>query len=406
MQVVKDYTLQNDASKALDSIREGFEKTAANVVNLDTELKGLAKKYEQEHKKVDEYEAVALDLQKKQIAIDEKAKATEQKLLDLESIIREPNLKNEKKEDLSNEMKAFEKLFINPEMSTVDRKYLRTDNNSQGGYLIPEDYILDIITKLEEKSVLRNLATKYRTGRDAIVIPKVNSNLEASWVGEGQEVPTTQPSFGSVRIPVNKMSVAVEISREMISDTPFKVEEYVRSEAIKAFARKEERAFVVGEGTNMAKGILESITQEINNGSTTAFNADSLFKLQAEIKEGYNPYFMFNKNTLYNYIRPLKGTSNDHYLLDGNITSGTPSTIAGLPYALSQDMPNVGADTMPIIIGDFKEAYYIVDHTTSGELVVDPTTKLTLSLIRYVFFRRVGGQLVLPEAVAGLRMSV
>ena len=81
-----------------------------------------------------------------------------------------------------------------------------------------------------------------------------------------------------------------------------------------------------------------------------------------------------------------------------NLVSGAPSTIAGYGYTLAKDMPNVSAGTKPIAFGDFARAYTLVDRVNMS-IVRDPFTQQHLGNVRYTARRRVGGAVVLAEAI-------
>jgi len=78
--------------------------------------------------------------------------------------------------------------------------------------------------------------------------------------------------------------------------------------------------------------------------------------------------------------------------------SGAPATIMGKPFILAEDMPSVSAGTKPIAYGDFSRAYTIVDRVNLS-VMRDPYSQATSGNIRYVARRRVGGAVVLAEAI-------
>ena len=61
-------------------------------------------------------------------------------------------------------------------------------------------------------------------------------------------------------------------------------------------------------------------------------------------------------------------------------------------------MPNVGGSAKPIAYGDFSRAYTIVDRVALS-IMRDPYTVATSGSIRYHARRRVGGAVVLAEAI-------
>ena len=75
-----------------------------------------------------------------------------------------------------------------------------------------------------------------------------------------------------------------------------------------------------------------------------------------------------------------------------------PNTILGQPYIEAPDMPDVGSSAKPVAFGDFNRAYMIVDRVALA-ILRDPFTQATSGTIRYVARRRLGGQVVMAEAI-------
>jgi HK97 family phage major capsid protein len=67
-------------------------------------------------------------------------------------------------------------------------------------------------------------------------------------------------------------------------------------------------------------------------------------------------------------------------------------------------MPSVGAGNFPIAFGDFSRGYMIVDRIAMAVLR-DPFTQATSGNVRYIARRRVGGQVILPEAIVKQKVS-
>ena len=68
-------------------------------------------------------------------------------------------------------------------------------------------------------------------------------------------------------------------------------------------------------------------------------------------------------------------------------------------------MPDVAAGKFPMAFGNFRRGYTILDRIQMSVLR-DPFTQATSGNIRFIARRRVGGQVVLPEAIRLLKVSV
>ena len=172
-------------------------------------------------------------------------------------------------------------------------------------------------------------------------------------------------------------------------------------------AKAEGAAFVSGDAVGKPEGLLtnSSVGQAVS-GSASALTADGLLTLVHSIKSEYgqNGRFVFNRNTLA-AIRKLKDTAGQYVFQAGmSLENGVPNTILGYPYVEASDMPDIAGNAFPVIFGDFNRAYLIVDRVALAVLR-DPFTQATTGNVRYIARRRVGGQVIQPEAIVKHKIS-
>jgi HK97 family phage major capsid protein len=87
------------------------------------------------------------------------------------------------------------------------------------------------------------------------------------------------------------------------------------------------------------------------------------------------------------YIRKLKD-GDGNYLWQPSYQIGEAQTLLGQRVALCEDMPDIAASAISVVLADFRECYQIVDRL-GVSLIDDPyTTKGQRNLF---FRRRVGG---------------
>ncbi len=387
----------HDINSALSEIRAEVEKKNADlgkVANLEAILDKQEKSNQDLMKKLNE-----------QKASQEEA---ETKFASLEAELKRGSLAGEKKEAVSQELKSFEKFISLGEKQftreEAEVKSLRTDIDTNGGYLAPAQYVNEIIKEITEISPVRQVARVIRSNAKEIEIPKRTGLVSGGWVGELETASSSNSSYGMEKITVNKMMVYSDISVEMLQDSAFNMQQEISADVAEDFAKIEGNAFINGNGVKKPEGLLfNDDVSEYNSGAAAALTADSLFEIQGELKAGYNLSYMMNRKTLNQHVRTLKD-SNGQYLLQLGL-GALPNSIAGLPYVLANDMPNVAANAFPILLGDYRKAFYIVD---SAEITVleDPYTQAISGARRFNFYKRVGGQVVLPEAVKKLKIAV
>lgn len=290
----------------------------------------------------------------------------------------------------------------------AEYKALSVGNDTTGGYLAPIEYVREILRTVTEISPARTLARVRQTASKAVAIPKRTGQFAAQWVAEqGTKSETDGLRYGMWEIPTHELYALIDISNQNLEDSAFDMAGEISFEATEQFAVAEGAAFVSGNGVGKPEGFLVAAGVSGNNsGSATTIadaegQANGLLSLKYGLKTAYarNATWLMNRTTL-GAVRRLKDNDKNYIWMPG-IAQGRPNTIDGDPYVEVPDMPNEGAGTTPVAYGDFKRAYTLVDRIAM-EMLRDPYTQATSGNVRFIFRRRLGGQVVMAEAIRKL----
>lgn len=323
------------------------------------------------------------------------------KIESLETILARPNAS--KSADVDMQVKAFGKWLRKGEVDEMEKKALYESDDTLGGFYAPTEYVADLIKSVTEISPIRSIARVRQTDKRGIEIPKRTGQFSASWVSEtGTRSETTGYTTGLQQIDAHELYALVDISQAMLEDSAFDLESEMGSEFAEQFAKAEGTAFVSGSGVGQPLGFTDASAgvSSTNSGDNSALTANGLYDLVYAIKSEYlgNARFVMNRTT-FSKVLQLEDTAGQKVFHVGlNLVSGAPSTIAGFPYVLATDMPDVAGSAKPIAFGDFSRAYTVVDRVNLS-IMRDPYSQATSGNIRYVARRRVGGQVVLAEAI-------
>ena len=286
-------------------------------------------------------------------------------------------------------------------------KAMAVSNDSTGGYLAPVEYVREIIKGVTEISPARQLARVRTTGSESMMLRKRTGQFSALWTAEqGNRGETDGLRYGMIEIPTHELYALIDLSEQNLEDSAFNLAAEVSFEATEQFAVAEGAAFVSGTGVGRPEGFLvNSDVGVINTGSAAAITSDSLFTLKHAIKTAYtrNANWVMNRTTL-GSVRKLKDSQGE-YLWQSGLALGKPNTLDGDPYVEVPDMPSEAANSRPIAYGDFARAYTMVDRIAMS-MLRDPYTQATSGNIRFIFRRRLGGAVILPEAIQILKCSI
>ena len=404
--------MSEDIKNAVSEIGHAFEEfKKANDEKLEALEKGqnvdtlVDSKLQAIEEKLDSLEDINQEITQAKQAQD----GIKEQVDNLETFMKRPNSGFEAKQ-VDEGLAAFEAFCRKglEGLDDVEKKALTVSNDSTGGYLAPPEYVRELLKTVTEISPVRSVARIRSTGQRSIQVPKRTSQFSAQWVAEaGTRSETTGYEVGLEELPAHELYALVDISEQNLEDTVFDLEAEMQSEFAEQFAKAEGTAFVSGNSVGKPEGLLTNgDVSESNSGNGTALLADGLITLVHSIKSEYsrNGSFMFNRSTL-SAIRKLKDTAGQYVFQAGmSLQAGVPNTILGYPYVEATDMPDVGANTYPVLFGDFRRAYMIVDRVALA-VQRDPFTQATSGNVRYIARRRVGGQVVQAEAIVKQKVS-
>lgn len=388
----------------LDKMNEALGFIRDEVKSASPRLDNLEKAHAELDKQEKENQKLMTELAEKA----NKATELEEKMVSLEADLKRGNFAGEKKAEKTEELKGFEAMLVKGVKTAHmegELKFLRTDNNENGGYLAPSEYSNEIIKKITEVSPVRQVARVIPTTSKELKIAKRSGLVSGGWVGEGAAASASNSTYGEESLRPEKMMVYTDISIEMLRDAAFNMRNEITSDISEDFAKLEGAAFISGDGVGKPEGLLTNANVgTYNSGDASALTADSLFAIQGEIPSGYNLSWMLNRKTLHQHVRTLKNGSGDYLFQMGLGSTDMPNTIAGEPYFLANDMPDVAANANALIIGDFAKCYYIVDNVNI-EFLEDAYTQATSGKRRFIAYKRTGGQVVLAEGLKKLKIA-
>lgn len=280
------------------------------------------------------------------------------------------------------------------------RNALQEGTDSEGGYLVPDEYERTLVQALEEENVFRRLAKVIQTSSGDRKIPVVATKGTASWIDEEGAYLESDDSFSQVSIGAYKLGTMIKVSEELLNDSVFDLESYISREFARRIGAKEEEAFFTGDGSGKPLGILAATggaETGVTAASATAITADELIDLFYSLKAPYrrNAVWVLNDSTI-KAIRKLKDNQGQ-YLWQPSLTAGAPDLLLGKPVRTSAYMPAIAADAKTIAFGDFSY-YWIADRQGRSFKRLNELYAAT-GQVGFLASQRVDGKLILPEAI-------
>lgn len=282
---------------------------------------------------------------------------------------------------------------------------LQEGSDGAGGYLVPDEWEKQLVTKLNDENVMRKLGTVIRT-RGEHKINIAATDAVAHWVAEGGNITFEDATFAQKSLDAHKVVVAVKVTEELLYDNAYDLQGHL----IESFGRAEDAAeedkFLNGDGNGHPTGIYDSTnggTLAIpTSGTNGALKAEDIFDLVYSLKRPYRrkAQFIMNDKTLA-AIRKLKD-NNGAFIWQPSYQAGEPDKLVGYNLntsAYNPEMPAAkGAAKAPFMaFGDF--SYYKIGDRGTRSVRELRELFAGQGMVAFMMTERVDGILTLPEAV-------
>ena len=305
------------------------------------------------------------------------------------------------------------------QLKQLEIRALSAGVNSEGGYSVPSSIDQEIAMKLADTSPLRKMAMVQQISVGNVYKKlNANTNLSTSWVGEvASRTETNTPVFQELNVSLHEQYANPAASAILLEDSAIDIDAWLVEALQSAFAEAEATSFISGNGTNQPKGILTYTTKLGNtaewnrllikkSGSASAipssdygaFLIDLIYNLPTVYR--HNAHWLLNRQTQAE-LRKLRDEAGNYLWLPPS-SSDQSSMFLGHPVMEDSNMPDIAANNLPILFGDFKAAYVIVDKFGT-QILRDPYSNKP-----YVLFyttRRVGGAMQNFDALRALKIA-
>ena len=311
--------------------------------------------------------------------------------------------------------KQYEKDFHNY-LKTGNALNLRNDpvppvagsegTNANGGFICPDGLDKRVVELLTPRSTIRRNATIIVPAGKKYERPYKKTGITSGWVGETTaRTATDAQTYDMISAEVGELYAFPQYTQNFLADTWYNVEQGFARDLAISFADKEETAFISGDGSNKPKGILGSTTafgteddtqrdwnklQKVNTGSATGITLNSLYTIKDSLNYAYRSNAKWYMSTsTYTALQPTLVDAERRGIFGrGDVSQNMPETLLGYPIEIDDYMPAVAANSYPIIFGDMRQGYAILERPGIGVLRDMYSNKPYIGLYS---IKRVGG---------------
>jgi HK97 family phage major capsid protein len=278
---------------------------------------------------------------------------------------------------VSNELKEWATDFALYMKTGQVTKLLNSAVDTQGGYLVPEEFRAVMLMYEAEETLVWSRATVWPMSGEKVMFPKLMQNPDVNdgsfdhfagvsfqWIEEGGEKPATEPSFGLVEMIVHELAGYTEITNTLLDDAIINFINYLTRLFRTAWYWYTDKAFINAIGGKQPLGILYD-PNVISVFRQTASNIEpkDIFNMEAALPAMFDSQsvWFITKAARANLRGQTVTNSSKQLILEetyANIRDGYQMNMLGRPAFLADGkIPALGT-TGDIILGSWNW-YYI-----------------------------------------------
>lgn len=349
------------------------------------EMRSMLEKAEKENRSLNETESV--DFEK----LKDLVKQMTDEISKYETVADEERNIADKGKLVETRGKTFSNDELRHYIKTGELRNLSTTGQEDGGYTVIPQLDKDVMKRLTDDSVMRQLCNVVRLPVGAKEYKKLVSAGGAA-VEHGTEGTarngTASPKLHEVTIALNSIYAYPKTTQEILDFSSIDVLGWLTDEISETFTETEETDLTSGDGNKKSKGFLTyqrtteddkvrqfGKLQKIEVAGVAKIDADTLIDAFYTLHSKYRKNAVWvMSSTIAAALQKLKNKNGDYIWRDG-LTADAPATLLGRPVHFLETMPTGGANKAVIAFGDFKRGYFIVDHETGVRTRPDNITE-------------------------------
>jgi HK97 family phage major capsid protein len=292
--------------------------------------------------------------------------------------------------------------------SDSEVKDLLESGGATGGYLVPTEYLSELLLVPDSEAVVRPRARKVPMRRRSMVYPMLDQDgtpsaywdlqyyggVYAVWTAEAGSKTEVEPAFKQGELVAHKLAGYTQASDELLDDNAYGLQSLLMELFRGAIVTREDFAFLRGTGVGMPMGILQSgalVTQNRATANTISYN-DLTRMVENMLPSSFgNAVWIADLTALGALLRIVDAGSNAAFIVNaqGGIAQSIPGTILGRPLIVTEKLPNLGS-TGDLCLFDL--SYYLIGDRQATTIAASEHYAFTNDLTTWRFVHRVDGQ--------------
>lgn len=301
--------------------------------------------------------------------------------------------------------KAFEQYMRYGDASAI--KAANETTAADGGYLVPRSYSNELVTSINEGSVLRTAGARVLSisGTNSFRVPTMTNATTAAIIkAESTSFSEEYPTIGEVEFTPFKYTALSLATDELLADSRIDVfNQVLAPDAVNRFIKAENTDFATGGGSSAPQGVMIGGQVGVTAAATNAITADEIIDTYHSLKTEYrrNAVWLMNDATLKVIRKFRESSTTGAYLWQPGLAQGQPDTILGRPVYTLSTVDTIATGKKVIAFGDMSY-YWIADF---GGLSFQRLNEryADIGQIGFRWYKRMDANVMLAEAIKYLK---
>ena len=303
--------------------------------------------------------------------------------------------------------KAFEQYMRYGDASAI--KAANETTSADGGYLVPRSYSNDLVTSINEGSVLRTAGARVLSisGTNSFRIPTMTNSTTAAIIkAESTSFSEEYPTIGEVEFTPWKYTAVSLATDELLADSRINVfSQVLAPDAVNRFIKAENSDFAMGGGSSAPQGVMIGGQVGVTAAATNAITADEIIDTYHSLKNEYRgrAVWLMNDATLKVIRKFRESGTTGAFLWQPGLAQGQPDTILGRPVYTLSTVDTIATAKKVIAFGDM--SYYTI--ADFGGLSFQRLNEryADIGQIGFRWYKRMDANVMLAEAIKYLKLA-
>lgn len=303
--------------------------------------------------------------------------------------------------------KAFEQYMRYGDASAF--KAANETTAADGGYLVPRSYSNELITSINEGSVLRTAGARVLniSGTNSFRVPTMTNATTAAIIkAESTSFSEEYPTIGEVEFTPFKYTALSLATDELLADSRIDVfNQVLAPDAVNRFIKAENTDFATGGGSSAPQGVMIGGQVGVTAAATNAITADEIIDTYHSLKTEYRgrAVWLMNDATLKVIRKFRESSTTGAYLWQPGLAQGQPDTILGRPVYTLSTVDTIATTKKVIAFGDMSY-FWIADF---GGLSFQRLNEryADIGQIGFRWYKRMDSNVMLAEAIKYLKLA-